>query len=91
MTVQILVQPLNDQFSASLLGSPELQVIRPSKNEAIEALREALTQKVRAGEIVSIELGPIGVSGLAGRFADDPSLREICAEIYRQRDADRDS
>jgi len=91
MTVQILVQPLNDQFSASLLGSPELSVVRPSKTEAIEALREALAEKVRAGEIVSVELTPLGVAAVAGRFADDPTLRDICEEIYRERDADRDS
>lgn len=91
MTVQILVEPFNDQFSASLLGSPSLQVVRPSKDEAIEALREALHQKIRSGEIVSIELAPSGAAAVAGRFADDPTLREICEEIYRQRDADRDS
>jgi len=91
MTVQILVEPLNNQFSASLLGSPGLSVVRPSKSEAIEALREALAQKVLAGEIVSIELEPLGVAAVAGQFADDPTLRDICAEIYRERDADRDS
>jgi hypothetical protein len=28
------------------------------------------------------------VSDIAGVFADDPSLREICQEAYRMRDAE---
>jgi hypothetical protein len=26
---------------------------------------------------------------LVGRFQDDPTLREICQEIYHERDSDR--
>lgn len=53
------------------------------------ALRLELSEKVKAGELVDLEVTTVGVSGLAGRFADDPTLRQICADIYRERDADR--
>jgi len=89
MTVPVLIQSTNGQFSASLVGSPELHCIRPSKGEALAALQQELAQKMMAGELVNLELSAAGVSGLAGRFADDPTLREICDEIYRERDADR--
>jgi hypothetical protein len=88
MTLPILIQSTAGQFSASLLGSPEIRFVGSSKEEAIAGLQHQLSQKMKAGEIVNMELAP-GISGLAGRFADDPSLREICDEIYRERDADR--
>lgn len=89
MTVPVLIQSTNGQFSASLVGSPELHCTGPSKSEALAALQQELAQKVRKGELVNLELTAAGVSGLAGRFADDPTLREICSEIYRERDAER--
>jgi hypothetical protein len=88
MTVPILIQSAGDQFSASLLGSPELHCVRPSKSEAIAALKETLAKKLATGEIVNLEIAPAGVSGLSGRFADDPELRQICREIYQARDLD---
>jgi hypothetical protein len=88
MTIPVLIQSTNGQFSASLVGSPELNCIRPSKDEALAALQQQLSQKVMAGELVNLDLST-GVAGLASRFADDPTLREICGETYRERDADR--
>jgi hypothetical protein len=35
-----------------------------------------------------LELAPTGVSGLAGKYRTDPTLREICTEAYRMRDAE---
>jgi hypothetical protein len=89
MTVTVMVRQSDGQFSASLVGSSSLQVVRPSRSEAIAALQRELASKVAAGELVNVELGPVGVSGLSGRFRDDPALPEICDEIYRRRDADR--
>jgi hypothetical protein len=89
MTVPVLIQSTNGQFSASLVGSPELHCVRPTKSEALAALQQELSQKMVAGELVHLELIPPGVSSLAGRFADDPTLREICGDIYRERDVSR--
>ncbi len=52
------------------------------------ALQRELSAKVKMGELVHLVLPSTGVAGLAGLFADDPALREICDDIYRQRDAD---
>lgn len=87
MTVPVLVVQTDGQFCASVAGSSELQGMGPSPAAAIAALRGELAQKVAAGELLSLEIQPLGVSGLAGRFKDDPALREICDEIYRDRNA----
>lgn len=87
MTVPVLVVSLNGQFRASVVGSAELQCIRSSPAEAVAALRGELAQRVAAGELLSLEIQPLGVSGLSGRFKDDPTLRDLCDEIYRDRDA----
>ena len=89
MTFTVLVEQSNGQFCASLVGSSALRVVRPSRVEAIAALQSELVAKVATGELLSLELQPLGVSGLAGSFRDDPTLRDIREEIYRQRDAER--
>jgi hypothetical protein len=89
MTVPVLVQQSNGQFSASVAGSPSIQAIRPSRAEAIAALQQELATKVAAGELLDLEVQPLGVLGLAGTFRGDSALRGICDDIYRQRDAER--
>ncbi len=73
---------------AVVVGTPEISGVGPSRAEAIAALRTDLMQRTRQGELTWIDIEPTGVSALAGSFADDPTLRDICAEIYRQRDAE---
>jgi hypothetical protein len=89
MTVPVLIQPSDGQYAASLVGSPDLRCVRPSKDAALAALQERLAEKIESGELVNLELSAGSVSTLAGRFADDPVLQDICDEIYRQRDADQ--
>lgn len=87
MTLPVLIQSTDGQFCASVVGSPELRCVRPTRSEALAALRSELARKVAADELVDLEIEPLGVAALAGRFQDDPTLRDICEEIYRQRDA----
>lgn len=89
MTVPVMVEQTDGQFCASLVGAAGLSVVRPSRAEAIEALRGELAKKIASGELLNLELQPLGVSGLAGTFGGDPDLRDICEEIYRLRDAER--
>jgi hypothetical protein len=89
MTVPVLVESANGQFCASVVGSPQLRCVRPSRAEAIAALQGELAHKLAAGELVNLEIVPLGVSGLAGRFQDDETLAAIREEIYRERDADK--
>jgi hypothetical protein len=87
MTFPVLVQQTNGQFAAVLVGAPEVRVTASTRAEALTALEAELEQRVAQGELVALEIGPRGVSGLAGKYRDDPTLREICEEAYRQRDA----
>jgi hypothetical protein len=66
-----------------------LRCVGPSRDEAIQALQRQLTAKISAGELINLDVGLVGLSGLAGRFRNDPSLLEIRDEIYRDRDDDR--
>jgi hypothetical protein len=89
MTVPIFIEPTDGQFSATVAGAPELRCVRPSRAEAIGALESELAKKLQAGELVNLEVGTIGVSSLAGRFQDDPTLQQIRQQIYREREADQ--
>jgi hypothetical protein len=89
MTLPVLVQHSAGQFLASLAGVPEVNGSGASRAEALEALRNEVAAKISAGELVDLEVQPAGVSGLAGRFANDPALRTICDDIYRERDAEQ--
>jgi len=90
MTFAVLVEPQDDRFAAWLVGAPELRVLGPTRDQAIASLRKEIAQRVRQGELISLEIdvGAAGVAGLAGTYAADPTLREICDEAYRERDAE---
>jgi hypothetical protein len=40
------------------------------------------------GELAFLDIPFPGIIGLAGKYADDPSLAEICEEAYKARDAE---
>jgi hypothetical protein len=62
--------------------------VGPTRAEALAALQANLAQWLAHEELMSLELPPVGVSGLAGHYQTDPTLREICAEAYRLRDTE---
>ena len=39
------------------------------------------------GELVALEVRRRGLTGLFGKYRDDPTLREICEQAYQDRDA----
>jgi hypothetical protein len=88
MTVPVLITPSDGQFVAVVVGTPEISGVGPSRDEAIAALRTDFMQRTKQGELTWIDIEPTGVSSLAGSFADDPTLRDLCEEIYRERDAE---
>src|SRR5439155_149769 len=88
MTFAILVQPQNGQFAAALVGAPDIRANAATRSEAIAALEAAVAQRVARGELLTLEIARGGLSSLAGKYHDDPTLREICEEAYRQRDAE---
>ncbi|HKI30319.1 MAG TPA: hypothetical protein VKA46_00405 [Gemmataceae bacterium] len=88
MTFPVLVQPVDGQFAATLVGAPDVRVTASTRAEALAALEAAIEQRLVQGELVALEVGRRGVSGLAGKFRDDPTLREICEEAYQQRNSE---
>jgi predicted RNase H-like HicB family nuclease len=88
MTFPVQIEPNNGYFTATLVGAPEVSATAGSRAEALAALETCIEQRIAKGDLVSLEVGPRGVSDLAGIFADDPTLREICEEAYRLRDSE---
>lgn len=88
MTFPVLVEGQNGHFTASLVGAPHLSAEEATRDEAIAALKAAIQQRIARGELLSLEVDTIGVTDLAGRFKDDPTLREICEQAYQMRDAE---
>jgi predicted RNase H-like HicB family nuclease len=89
MTFPIYVEAQNGHFIASLVGVPGLSVAESTREQALTALRAVIQQHIEQGDLVSLEMDMIGVSSLAGKYKDDPTLRDICEEAYQLRDADR--
>lgn len=90
MTFPVLVEAYDGQFAASLLGAPSVRVVGPTRAQAIEALKAEIEKRIQLGELLLLEIETVGVSSLAGKYATDPTLREICDAAYQIRDADRD-
>jgi hypothetical protein len=88
MTIPVLVTAAEDRFVAVLVGTPGVRGQGLSRRDAIESLRTELAQRTQRGELVWLDFEPPKQHQVAGSFADDDTLPELCAEIYRQRDAD---
>jgi hypothetical protein len=91
MTFPVFVEPQNGHFTAVVVGAPSLRATGASQTEALETLREELSRRMAGGQLVVLDVPSEGLAALAGRFKDDPTLREICDEIYRERNAERDT
>ncbi len=89
MTFPILVKARGGQFAASLAGEPNVRVVEATRSEAIDALKSKIQQRIKQGELLSLEIEAEGVSNLAGKYRDDPTLGKICDEAYQLRDAER--
>lgn len=89
MTFSILVQPENGQFAAQLVGEGGLRIVRPTRDEALSAIQAELQRRVECGELVSVSVADRGLLAAAGKFANDPTLQDICNDIYAQRDRER--
>jgi hypothetical protein len=90
MTFPVIVEPYDGQFVAALVGAPTMRAVGPTRDQALATLQADLTQRLTRGELVALELAPLGVTDLAGTYHTDPTLRDICAEAYHRRDTERD-
>ncbi len=88
MTFSVIVSPLDDRFTAALVGEPEVRAVGRTREAAIAALRAEVTQRVDRGELITLDIRSVGITSLAGKYRDDPTLENICADAYRERDAE---
>lgn len=88
MTFPVLVHPTQGLFEASLVGAPDVRATAATREEALAKLETAISKQMDQGELVMLEVRHRGLAGLFGKFRDDPTLREICDEAYKERDAD---
>ena len=54
----------------------------------VTATLVGIEQQIELGELLSLNIERVGVSSLQGKYANDPTLREICTEAYTLRDAE---
>jgi hypothetical protein len=89
MAFPIFIHQDNGQYTATLLGAPDVRVSAPTRQEALAQMQAALEQRLAAGELVFLDVpAPEGIMAAAGKHQDDPFLDDIVEDIYRQRDAE---
>jgi hypothetical protein len=89
MMFAVMIEPYDGQFAATLLGAPTIRAVGTTRDDALRALHTDLAQRLAQGEFVTLEVSVQGVTDLAGTYSTDPTLRDICTEAYRLRDAER--
>ena len=88
MIFPVVVEAENGYFTASLPGVADLRVVESTRDQALATLKAEMRQRIEQGELLSIEFDTVGVSDLAGKYSDDPTLREICEQAYKLRDGE---
>jgi hypothetical protein len=88
MSFPIFTHQDEGRFVATLVGVPEVRVSAPTRDAALVEMKAVLLQRMSQGEIVFVDAEPEGILAIAGKYRDDPTLQDICDEIYGQRDAE---
>ncbi len=88
MTLIVRVQQTDGQLTVTVVGAPDISATAPTLSEAFAALNTTIQHRLAQGELVAMEVGLRGVIGLAGKYRDDPTLREICKAAYQRRDSE---
>ncbi len=88
MTFPVTIETRNGHFTATVLGSPDLSADGATRDQALARLQAVLVERVRRGELGVLNVEAPGILALTGKYAADPTLRDICEEAYRARDAE---
>jgi hypothetical protein len=91
MTVPVWVEQQNGKYTATVLGAPQVRAEAATREQVVTLVTAQLRTAIEHGQVVLVDPGFVGISGIAGKFKDDPTLHEICEEAYRLRDAERDT
>ena len=88
MTFPILVSQSNGTFTASVLGAPQVSANGTTKEQAVSAITAVLRNRMTAGEVVLVNIPePFPFREVSPE--DAAAWRELCEEIYRERDAQK--
>ena len=90
MTFPISVQAENGQFRASMVGEDSVFAIGATREEAISSVEKEIARRLASGELAVVDPAEKSWDGLFGAFADDPTLTDMCNEIYAERERERD-
>ena len=88
MGLSVFVEQSSGEYVATLVGSPAVRAVRPTREAALAALQSVLAKHISTGHLVTLDVPKTGVTALFGKYADDPTLEDICKEAYRERDAE---
>lgn len=88
MTFPIFIHQDNGHFIATLVGAPDVRVSASTRENALAEMQTVLDRRFSQGELVFLDVPSEGILAAAGKYRDDPFLAGICAEIYRERDAE---
>ncbi|AWM41695.1 hypothetical protein GobsT_72160 [Gemmata obscuriglobus] len=86
MTFPIFVTQSNGTFTASVLGDPRVASEGATKEQAVSAVTAQLQSRMTAGEVVLVTVPPPAPDESPDKAQ---AWRELCDEIYRERDAQK--
>jgi hypothetical protein len=76
MTFPVIVHSSPGLFEATLVGAPDVRATAQTREAALAALEVKIAERLDQGELVALEVHRRGLSGLYGRYRDDPTLRD---------------
>ena len=88
MSLPVFIHQDDGHFVATLVGSPDVRVSAPTREEALAEIQTILQARVLHGDLVFVETPRQGIAAFAGKYRDDPSLTQIREDIYLARDAE---
>ena len=89
MTIPVWVEQKADTFTATVIGAPQLSAAGATKQQAVAAVTAQLRDRLTSGEVVLVDMPEPPLPFQQVSPEDAAVLREMCAEIYRERDAQK--
>lgn len=89
MNVPVWLEQLDGKFVASSVTHPDVRVEAATRDAVLLAVQQRLAAGPAYRELVYVTLPDqpaAGLSGLFGKYRDDPTLAAIRDEAYRLRD-----
>lgn len=89
MTVPVWVEQSNGKFTATIIGAPQVKAEGSTKEQAVAAVTAQLSARVTSGEVVLVNVPNPPTPRREITAEEAEIMREMCAEIYRERDAQK--